>query len=336
MGEMDSKRLAEENRILEVRVGSHLFGTDNEDSDLDLVGVYMPWDDILFGVRSKNEVDLSVQVKDDTGRNLPESVDRKFHDIRKFFRLCIKGAPNILHVLMADERNIVYKDPFGFADRLMAKGPEFISLEAHERFLGYAKAQRHKMKIKPENYRQLEVGLEVLSCFQDHMVLADVVADSARWEKTGAFKDEGQGKHVKCGDLSIERGTFVKKARKMIEHRLSRATNRAVLFTKYGYDVKFASNLIQLLLELNELVETGWIEMPLTYAQDILDIKAGKYPVEYIDEWSEKLILEAEMLAQDSPLPAHPPWDDLHDWLMCEVWKWVSHHTKYWGQSLEG
>ena len=46
---MDARVKAEENRILEVRVGSHLFGTDTPESDLDLFGVFMPWDENLFG-----------------------------------------------------------------------------------------------------------------------------------------------------------------------------------------------------------------------------------------------------------------------------------------------
>lgn len=333
MGEMDSQRLAEENKILEVRVGSHLFGTENEDSDTDLIGVYMPWDDIIFGVRTKNEVDLSNQVKDDTGRNLPESVDRKFHEIRKFFRLLIKGAPNILHALMADERNTVFRDSFGFADRLIEKGPQFVSLEAHERFRGYAKAQGHKMKIKPENYRQLEAGLEMLNELGDDQVMADVIQHcqaQVHGPVVGApFTDEGQGKHIKCGDISIERGVFVKKARRVIEERLSKATNRAVLYTKYGYDVKFASNLIQLLLELHELLDTGWIQMPLAYADKILAIKAGEHTAEQIDEWSERLIAEAEVKAQYSKLPAQPPWDELHTWLMREVWEWTTMHSRF-------
>jgi len=52
IADIEDKARAQENQILEVRVGSHLFGTDNEDSDLDLFGVYMPWDELVYEVFS--------------------------------------------------------------------------------------------------------------------------------------------------------------------------------------------------------------------------------------------------------------------------------------------
>lgn len=334
---MDFKKMAEENRILEVRIGSHLFGTNTPDSDLDLFGVFMPCDETLFGFQRCEEVDLGTACKDDTGRNTKDAVDRKLHDFRKFVRLLMQNNPNILHVIMADERNIVFKDEHGFAERLFEMGPKFPHKGAHHRFVKYAEAQGHKMRIKPQNYRALEEGLEVLEQLDNNQVLADVVRFCDEAQKRGIgvgvpFKDSGKGKHIQCGDLHFERGVFVKKAKKMIRERLSKATGRHVLFTKFGYDVKFASNLIQLLNEGIELMETGWIQMPLAYAQDILDVKAGKYTAEQIAEWSEQLVEEARRAYERTDLPAHPPAAEIEEFLMLEVWRWASDRTRFWGK----
>lgn len=333
---MDARRLAQENRILEVRVGSHLFGTDTPDSDLDLFGVFMPWDETLFGFQRCEEVDLSTKIKDDTGRNTAEAVDRKLHDYRKFVRLLMQNNPNILHVIMADDRNVVFKDEHGFADRLLAMGPRFPHRGAHHRFVKYAQAQQHKMLIKPQNYKALEEGLAVLDELDPNQVLADVmVYCDKRYVQGGApFVDKGRGKHVQCGDLHFERGVFVKKVSKKIRERLSKATSRAQLFTKYGYDVKFASNLIQLLREGIELMNTGWIQMPLAYAQDVLDVKQGKYTAEEIARWADELVEEARDAYEHTLLPKEPDAHEIENFLMCEVWKWAAEYTRQGGEDI--
>lgn len=294
---MDFKNIAIQNKILEVRVGSHLFGTDTPDSDLDLFGIFMPCEEIVYGFQKCNEVDLSVEDKDDTGRNTPDAIDRKFHEYRKFVKLALQNNPNILHVLFADKKNIVFCNDFGQA--LLDKAKLFPHKGAHARFIGYAKAQQHKMRIKPENYAKLERGLEVLTNAADATVMVEL-------KDTYPFEYGGTGKHIRLGDLSIGTSTFVKRARKMVEERLSKASNRAELFTKYGYDVKFASNLIQLILEGIELMRTGWIEMPLSCSPFILAIKNGEYSVEQILAMAEDNIRIAREAYEKSTIPAEP------------------------------
>jgi predicted nucleotidyltransferase len=314
VSQVDFKEVAERNKILEVRVGSHLFGTNTPDSDLDLCGIFMPSDELLYGFHVCKEVDLSEQVKDEAGRNTKDAVDRKLHEYRKFVRLAMENNPNILHVLFADERNIVFKDKFG--SRLLSMAERFPHKGAHRRFIGYAHSQKHKMRIRPENYLALEHGLKVLGDFSDNDVLADVIG---RTRPGVGFVDSGKGKHVKCGDLSFERGVFVKRAKRQIKERLSKATSRAALYTKYGYDVKHSSNLVQLLMEGIELMETGAIQMPLKYAQDVLDVKNGKYTVEEIMEWSDDLEEDARRAFEKSELPVNPRVKEIESFVIQEV-----------------
>jgi hypothetical protein len=187
------------------------------------------------------------------------------------------------------------------------------------------------MQIKPQNYAALEYGLELLEMFDRNLVLADVVASQDEIIQTAngfpdvsPFKDSGKGKHVQCGDLHFERGVFVKKAKKMIRERLSRATNRVELFTKYGYDVKFGGNLIQLLKEGIEIMETGAICMPLEYRQDILDIKNGKYTAEEIMEWADDLVEDAREAYEKSELPTHPRSEEIEKLAISEVKRFLS------------
>jgi hypothetical protein len=308
---------AEQNRILEIRAGSHLFGTSTPDSDLDLVGIYMPSEEMLFGLSPKEEVDLSVQVKDDTGRNTKDSVDRKLHEYRKFVKLAIQNNPNIVHVLFVDELNTVFINDFG--KTLLDHAHLFPTRGAYYRFIAYADGQLRKMRIKPENYAKLERGLEILESTDDNMVMAEMKDTKPFWYK-------GKGKHVRLGDINFEAGVFVKKARRMVRERLSRVTNRVELFTKFGYDTKFASNLIQLSMEGIELMKTGRIEFPLSYADEILDVKKGVYNASFIEKWAEDLKAAALDAFEHSKLPdaigpekIHPRFNEIEAMVIQEV-----------------
>jgi len=319
--EVDFKEKAKQNMILKIRVGSHLFGTSTPDSDEDFVGIFMPFDETVYGFRKCDEVDLGVVDKDDTGRNTKDAIDFKLHEYRKFFRLALENNPNILHALFVNKENILFQDDCGFAENLLERAEEFIHKGAYRRFVGYAHAQQHKMKIKPQNYADLESGLEILQGFSDQLVMADVVRSIGSLEN-GPFKDMGNGKHIKCGDINFERGVFVKKARKMIQGRLDNATNRHVLFTKYGFDVKFASNLIHLLMSGRELMETGRIVFPLTYAKDVLDVKQGKYTPEEIEKWADDLLEDARQAYEKTTLPSGPG-SALEQFAINEVRSWM-------------
>lgn len=310
---MDFKEIAKRNQILKISVGSNLFGTNTPDSDLDLLGIFMPSDEIVYGFQRCEEVDLSHVAKNDTGRNTENAIDFKIHEYRKFVRLATQNNPNIIHALFVNEPNIHFINEFGA--NLLSRKSMFIHKGAHNRFVKYADAQRHKMEIKPQNYKALEDGVELLGQMEDHLVMADACLRFGVYP----FKDSGKGKHIQCGDLHFERGVFIKKARKMIKERLSKATSRQVLFTKFGYDVKFASNLIQLLLEGEELMLTGEIGFPLAYAQDVLDIKEGKHSVSQIIEWADDLVERARQACEKSELPAEPPAEEIETFVIDEV-----------------
>lgn len=320
---MDFNKKAKQNEILEIRVGSHLFGTNTPESDLDLYGIFMPFNEIVYGSYRCEEVKENVISKDESGRNTKDAIDKTIVEYRKFINLALQNNPNILHVLFVNKENILYQDDLGFSKRLLDNAELFPHQGSHHRFVKYADSQRHKMRIKPENYFALEKGLEILDKFPDDNVLADVVNSSVQ-----VFVDHGTGKHVSCGDLFIERGTFVKKARRVIKERLSKSTNRSAMFTKYGYDLKFSSNLIQLLMEGIELSKTGRIEFPLSYRQEILDVKSGKYTVDEILKWADELVEESRGAFNNTKLPKEPRTKEIELFAMNEVKKYLHWHRE--------
>jgi len=87
--------------------------------------------------------------------------------------------------------------------------------------------------------------------------------------------------------------------------------NRKIYIEKFGYDVKFASHLIRLLVEGLELLNNGQLRFPITMNRYIRDVKEGKYPIEQVltkaDEL-ESLILQSSVT---SKLPYSPNYEEL-------------------------
>jgi hypothetical protein len=113
------------------------------------------------------------------------------------------------------------------------------------------------------------------------------------------------------GDLNLQKGIYVKKAVSMIEERLGKVGNRKNLITKHGYDTKFASHLIRLLLEGKELICTGEIAFPLSYKSTILDIKQGKWTIKEVLDYADQLEAEIDIATEKSDLPNKPRFDEI-------------------------
>jgi len=99
----------------------------------------------------------------------------------------------------------------------------------------------------------------------------------------------------------------------MIDERLSKATNRKELLTKHGYDTKFASHLIRLMLEGKDLLINGKIVFPLPYANTILDIKNGKWNTKQVLDYADEIESELSELVKTSPLPKKPRYKEVHE-----------------------
>lgn len=115
--------------IHECIVGSHLYGTNKEGSDIDIKGVYvLPTDMVLSGQYIE-------QISDD-------KQDTTYYEIGRFIELAAKANPNILDVLGSDKVTFT-------TDKWKEYFPDitpYLTTELRKTFLGYAHSQILKAK----------------------------------------------------------------------------------------------------------------------------------------------------------------------------------------------
>jgi len=326
---MNAERdVATENMILKVRVGSHLFGTNTPESDLDYEGVFMPSSEMLYGFKACKEVDCGTTAKDESGRNTKDAVDFKIREYREFVRLALQNNPNILNMLFANEENIEFAN--GFGRRLLGMADRFPHAGGLNRYLAYGRSQMKKMEVKPQNYDAIKEAIEAISAFDGRRTLVEVVdMINGVSVKYGLFVDRGPGKHIVVGDMSFERGLSVKRVMSSLRDRIDRASSRSKLWEKYGYDVKFGANLIQILRQGIVIAATGRIQFPLKYSSDILDIKSGRWSLERLKSSAMDAIevLEDKINNGYHMLPSKPRHAEIESFVIDEVMAW-SHNLR--------
>ena len=131
---MNSQRsLAENNLIYKVRCGSHAYGTNLPTSDVDYAGIFIPPIEFFFGLQA---FDLLSEQDED---------DRSYYSLRKFANLAIANNPNVLELLFVEPSDILLGSPA--SDELRRNRHLFLSQRCQKTFIGYAKAQLHRIRI---------------------------------------------------------------------------------------------------------------------------------------------------------------------------------------------
>ena len=282
-------------KILEYHVGSKLYGTDTPDSDIDIAGVFIAPIEYYFGLENIKELDMSIKSKDENNKNNKDAIDRKFYEIKRFINLATDNNPNIIEQLYIPENKLIYASEDGL--KILNNKQLFLHKGLYYRFIGYAYSQKKKMIVKLDNYDEYIRIIDILNTLDSTAKLINF---------TDKLKNYIDNEFLKIGDIKVPLGVQTKKAISIIKNRFESLSHRKSLVLKYGYDTKFASHLIRLVLEGIELLYTKNLIFPLEYADYIKDIKNGKYEMGQILEEFDILEKRLNKAQSESELPNYP------------------------------
>ena len=273
--------------------GSQLYGLNTPESDTDLRGVMLDPVDSLLGLTNfeqqeyrsfDNPVSEFVHMFTDI-----ESDDVQIYGLRKFFKLLLENNPNILELLFAD--NII-PNYYGYIPNLITwetiqdHRDIFLSQKIRHTFAGYAYSQLHRIK----NHKR----------WIDYPPLKPDPSDF------GMILSEKGGQKWTDSNQYNKYQSLLKDYQSYLKWQTERNPKRKELETKFGYDTKHASHIYRLIFEAQELLQTGYLSLPLRYEyrDTIMDIKEGKVDYEVLLYKSEILIEELKTIT--SILPYSP------------------------------
>ena len=115
--------------LLDAISGSHAYGLNHPDSDIDKRGIFVLPKKQFYGLHYKEQINDQLN-------------DEVYYELRRFMDLLIKNNPNILELLLIPEDCILFRHPL-FE---LIRPEDFISKKAKYTFAGYATAQIKKAR----------------------------------------------------------------------------------------------------------------------------------------------------------------------------------------------
>lgn len=303
---MDFKKILNQHLMIKHYTGSKLYGTDLPTSDTDFGGIFIPPVEALVGLSPIEQIDLSKKDKSENGKNTTDATDEVYFSLHKFARLAMQGNPNVLEWLFVPTSAILVDSTY--AKEFREKYEFFLSKHIIPRFVGYACAQKHKMVLRSDKWQCLHAFREYLNKFEARQVLVEIRSNPDH-DLFCTFN----GDNCVVGDLNIQRTVLVKKAIDILSERIEKGTNRQDTILKYGYDTKFGSHLIRLLLECKELLLTEKLILPLRFANRIKDIKIGKVSLNEVLDEATEIENEIRNLKDKTQLPENPDFNEIED-----------------------
>lgn len=286
--------------------GSYGYGTNNENSDVDLRGVLIEDKKYLFGLKTFE------QFEDNT-------TDTVIYGLKKFVRLCVDANPNALELLGTNEGSIVVMTNKG---KLLRENAElFLSRRVINSFGNYATAQLRRLQnalchdsyTEQEKMRHLQNSLNAQlehfkRTYSDFEYGAIKIYEDA---KTNDLKFDIDLKGYPIKDfvgIYSELSNTIKTYNKL-NHRNNKKDDDHLF--------KHAMHLIRLLITGTDiLIGKGVITKRENEHNFLMDLRNGKYSFEEIfkltDEYHEKF----EKAAGSTTLPYEPNMDKIEDLLI--------------------
>ena len=296
---MDEKTIFD-NTIYRVVHGSRAYGTHMPHSDRDEKGIcVLPDPEYYYGNKSFDQKDSGWQ----------DGVDRCIFDIRKFVKLALTCNPNIIEMLYVEEEDILQINDLG---RLLRDNRDiFLSRKAANTFVGYAQSQLHRMEGHKRWLDNPPVEPQEDDFWKTTRLMADdnpfriqleshifeVFPDVSGYPSSIAVIRHFDGEGWKAAN---------KKYHQYQNWLKNRNPVRADLEKKFSYDAKHAGHLIRLLKMGKEIITEGVVRVRRPDAQELLDIRNGKFKYEELLDLAGKLRDEVNAAVENSPLPPEP------------------------------
>ncbi len=287
--------------IVRMKFGSHLYGTDTEDSDVDYKGVFLPTKkEILLNNIPKCRI---LSTGNHLKRNNPDDVDEEVYSLHYFLKLACDGQTVAMDMLHAPERMLIESSDLW--RNIVNQKNRFYTKNLNS-FVNYARRQASKYGIKGS---RLNAALQVLTILESKTPedkLRDIWTQLPRNEychDTGVDPN-GMRQYQVCGKTFLESSNIgyvspiIRKFYDDYGHRAKQAAENK------NIDWKAISHALRAAIQTREILTAGTITFPLKDAPYLLKVKSGR--LDYTTEVApvlESLMYEVEKLVSESKLP---------------------------------
>jgi len=281
--------------------GSIGYGTNLDNSDIDLRGVAIERKENLYGFQSFEQFE-------DT------ETDTVIYGLKKFVSLALKGNPNILELLGTKDEQLIYMNKYG--ETLRKNKELFLSKRIVNTFGNYATAQLRRLQnaLARDKYPQEEKEKHILGSINNQMnhFSTNYTEFPKGSMKLYIDKSNKQDKETEIlMDIHINQYPLRDFARiysemNNIVHDYDKLNHRNRKKDE-GKLLKHAMHLIRLLVMGTEILNIHQINTYRTEEHDLLmDIRKGKYSYDELFKMVELYEFKFKQASLSTTLPEEP------------------------------
>lgn len=314
----------EEQLIVLMKFGSHLYGTDTPTSDIDYNGIYMPTkEQILLNNIPKSASYHSKKTKEEGVRNLKDDIDIQIFSIHHFIELALKGETVALDMLHAPRD---WPDLGSDIWDLLQKQRRFFYTKDLKAFVGYTRKQAAKYGLKGSRLADIKNVIEFLE--EKRRTITDKLLCGLEPRLSDVWEDLPTGEHIyklyedtplpmyQVAGYKFNNACKLDYLLPILQKFYDQYGERAKLAEKNeGIDWKAVSHALRAAIQVSQLLSIGTITYPLRQAKLLTKVKLGEY--DYITQVSPLLELYMDQCEKFSQLSNFPNQPDRKFW---ETW----------------
>lgn len=317
--------------------GSHLYGTNTENSDLDFRGVYIPTIDDLILHKDKDEINEEIIIELEDYKNLKDKnitigggnfpvagvgytkkvkVDIKIFSLQKFIQLCSKADTNALDLLFSVNTDIPKwyqtntcnssETCITIAD-IYRNRHKLINTDRLESPITYAFKQATKYGLKGQRrliMLQILEKTKLLSdihTVQDILPLLENMFDDKYLRIDELYNKGKMEKYLFVCGVQHQFNLSIEKFKQRLQDKIDKEyTSQRTIDAADGNDWKALSHAIRVLFEVKQLIETGDIQFPVHPI--VRQIKLGQISREDIDNLFDTTFQDIMEQIKQNPL----------------------------------
>jgi hypothetical protein len=294
-------------KLITVKFGSHLYGTDTPTSDVDIKSVYLPSARDILLQRVKGSVSTQ-RAKAEREKNYAGEIDEESYSLQRFLGLAAEGQSIALEVLFAPEWAMI-EPPSAEWCEIVANRHRLLTRRSAG-FVGYCRTQANKYGTKGSRVAAARAALDLLTRAVENRgttaklgdISADIDAILAGAEHMAIEKIEQISYWNVCG-RKLQFTATIKHARDVIAKLVDEYGHRALQAeSQNGVDWKALSHAVRVGSQAIELLTTGQITFPLRNADHIRAIKTGQMQYHAVSAEIEELLVAVERESIQSSL----------------------------------
>jgi len=339
----NTEDLIKDNLIVKHLAGSHSYGTNIETSDIDYRGIF-----VANPVNIRTPFFSIKEAKDYSEE------DTVIYELNQFMKLAVDCNPNVLETLHVDEKHITFTSPA--YELLRSYAPKLLCSKIAFTTTGYATSQLHRIKghnkwlVNPQpksppvqttyvsnfysfTYKKL-LKFDIRDYYENHRLIPYIGDTYGLYQCDGYTPfniDTGNLNTTYNGNIHDINGiplfvvkfnrdefqTDFNKWNQYWDWKLNRNPTRSKMEDDFGFDCKHAMHLVRLLRIGEEVLTTGKYNVLRSDADELLDIRNGKWTYNELLEYAEeKNRYIKDVLYHKTDLPKYPDYELASNLLM--------------------